>query len=127
MKELGTMTNWRLYEKGTTDFALPTDSPLHLVGNVTNHPKFEDATCVRSVTVKEVDLVDNKVTTGRGIYQLETIDDEYSEWLEEQNFTFPTAETLATEPKDTTTIEPVSENGNQVSSESATLGKVVEQ
>jgi len=124
MKELGTMTNWRLYEKGTIDFALPTDVPLHLVGNVTGHPKFADDTCVRSVAVNEVDLINKNVTTGRGVYKLETIDEEYSEWLEEQNFTFPTAEqdTVAAETEVTPTAEPVPDEVSQDSQDTTGPG-----
>jgi len=124
MKELGTMTSWRLYEKGTTDFALPTDAPLHLVGNVTGHPKFADDTCVRSVTVTAVDLLNNSVATGRGTYKLETIDEEYSEWLKEQNFTFPSTEqdTVTAETVETPAAEPAPDEVSQASADTTSPG-----
>jgi hypothetical protein len=99
MKELGTMTNWRLYEKDSSDFALPTGEPLQIVGNVHDHPKFADGTYIRSVTVKTVDLARNKVTTGTGVYILAAIGENYADYLEEQGFTIPELESEAVAPE----------------------------
>lgn len=94
MRKRGSINHYRLYEKGTTDFARPdADYELHLVGNVIGNPKFANGTCVRSTTVKSVDLPQRQVSTTIGVFDLEAMDAEYAEWLEAEGFDLRAAET----------------------------------
>lgn len=90
MRARGTVNNYRFYLHGTSDFALPFETDeLQVIGNVVDSPKYDDGKCIRSTTLKSVDMSLRKAYSTIGAYKLGTIDDEYAEWLDDEGYVIP--------------------------------------